>query len=353
MKSLTGLFSTVFPNRLRVRISMTLGVVLILLSQFLLSAVPSVLSSGQIRSGVMTSDSHPDVQSSSAKVLPRIADSVNLSQSASSTTEIDFDHDAFGNSLSAPCLFVETSPLTELYAPLGVHFMGLNSESGGAVLNQCGFFGVPAASGFNFLAFNRDVQLPSGGVPTDPETIVFDSVATSVSLVASAGFESGTFRLQAFDSNNIVVATDVGTAPVATYITLVVSSAGGIKKVVLTMTDNGPQFGEAFVLDNLVIETLAFDICLQDDSSSNVLRFNSSTGDYQFTGCSSFVIGGTASISQKGNIITLLQNGPDRRLLARMDKSQNKGTASLQLFASSITVTITDRNTANNTCACP
>lgn len=97
---------------------------------------------------------------------------------------------------------------------------------------------------------------------------------------------------------------------------------------------------------------VSFDICLQDDSSGAFFRLNSTTGDYQFTNCSGLTLGGTGFITRRGNTITLQQNGPDRRVLARIDGGVNKGTASVQVFSQGTTFTVTDRNTLNNTCSC-
>jgi hypothetical protein len=99
-------------------------------------------------------------------------------------------------------------------------------------------------------------------------------------------------------------------------------------------------------------EAPAFDICLQDDSNRNLLQFNSTTGDYQFTNCAGFTVSGTGSLIKKGSIITLQHYAADRRILVRIDTSVNKGTGSIQVFSQGTTFTITDRNTANNTCAC-
>jgi 6-phosphogluconolactonase len=93
-----------------------------------------------------------------------------------------------------------------------------------------------------------------------------------------------------------------------------------------------------------------FDICIQDDSNGSILRINSTTGDYLFTNCSGFTLSGTASLIKRGSLISLQQFGVDRRALATIDRSVNKGTASIQTQGR--TFTITDRNTANDTCAC-
>lgn len=102
-----------------------------------------------------------------------------------------------------------------------------------------------------------------------------------------------------------------------------------------------------------VTTTQPFDICIQDDSSGSLLKFNSTTGDYQFTNCAGLIIGGTGTLVTKGGIITLQHNGPDRRVLARIDKEVRSATASVQLFSQGTTFTITDRNTGNNSCSCP
>jgi hypothetical protein len=97
-----------------------------------------------------------------------------------------------------------------------------------------------------------------------------------------------------------------------------------------------------------------FDICLQDDSSRDMLRINSVTGEYQFTKCAgAVVIGGTGNLIRKGSIIDLQHYAGDRRVIARIDGAVNKGTASIQVFSQGVTFTIMDRNTANNTCSCP
>jgi hypothetical protein len=95
-----------------------------------------------------------------------------------------------------------------------------------------------------------------------------------------------------------------------------------------------------------------YDTCLQDDSNGNILQFNSITGEYLFTNCAGLTLGGVGSLVIRGSIITMQENGPDRRVLARIDKSVNRGTASMQILSQGRAFTIMDRNTANNPCAC-
>jgi len=155
------------------------------------------------------------------------------------TTVINFD-DA-----GASCVFMQTIHLSEQYASLGVHFQGPGGNDGGAILNQCGNFGVSAASGVNFLAFNRNALLSDGGVPKDPETILFDYLMTDVSIYAAGGNWPSTFTMQAYNSINILVDTD--TITTTDWGPLSVSSAAGIKYVILQEIGGD----NAFVYDDI------------------------------------------------------------------------------------------------------
>jgi hypothetical protein len=93
-----------------------------------------------------------------------------------------------------------------------------------------------------------------------------------------------------------------------------------------------------------------FDLCIQDDSSGYKLKINSITGEYQFTNCAGITLNGTGTLNKRGNILTLQQYAIDRRVVATVDRGANKATASIQ--TNGMTLTITDRNTANDTCAC-
>lgn len=179
---------------------------------------------------------------------------------------INFDTDANGQSINAPPSFINTTRLTELYAPLGVHFSGPGGNNGGAILDETGNFGVSARSGSNFLAFNRSATLSDGGVPRDPETINFDTLLNRVSIFAASGFGTNTFKLEAFDMNELLVGSDTITTQPGTYDQLSVSSASGdISRIALSAGSD-----KAFVYDNLsytpvpepssVLGTLAFGV---------------------------------------------------------------------------------------------
>jgi hypothetical protein len=97
-----------------------------------------------------------------------------------------------------------------------------------------------------------------------------------------------------------------------------------------------------------------FDTILQDDSNGIILNFNSMTGDYQFTRCSDgFTLNGRGQVIKRGCGIFLQDfSAPDRRVVAQIDNCQNKGTATVQVFALGRAFTIVDRNTTNNTGTC-
>lgn len=108
-------------------------------------------------------------------------------------------------------------------------------------------------------------------------------------------------------------------------------------------------------LANLSPAQETFDICLQDDSSRDTLQINSATGAYKYTRCSDGrILTGTGALTTHGCAVTLQDFVGIRRVLARVDTCVHSGTASIKVTATVeiLNVTITDRNTANNTCDC-
>jgi len=103
----------------------------------------------------------------------------------------------------------------------------------------------------------------------------------------------------------------------------------------------------------LPAKSCAFDICLQDDSSGNIIQINSITGAYQFNNCHGLTLAGGGVVNTRGCLLTLQVNGPDRRVSVKTDLCSKVGTATVQSLSTGTTFTISDRNTANNTCSCP
>ncbi len=113
------------------------------------------------------------------------------------------------------------------------------------------------------------------------------------------------------------------------------------------------NFGSDFALARYEGDAI-FDICLQDDSNGDTLMVNSITGLYQFTRCSDgVVVSGTGNLISHNGSISLKHVADDRRVLAKIDRTGNSATASLEFFPLMITAAIKDRNTSNNSCACP
>ena len=155
-----------------------------------------------------------------------------LSTADARATTINFD------GTGAPCLFSETAPLTEYYAGLGVHFSGPAAGQGGAILDECGGFGVDAYSGEAFLAFNED------SYAIDPETITFDALYTDISIYAAGGWSVDTFLMEGYNGSSLL---DSDTVTTQGWGRLSISSSQGFDRVVLTRTGAD----EGWVYDDL------------------------------------------------------------------------------------------------------
>ncbi len=153
------------------------------------------------------------------------------------STLIDFDGSP------APCLFVETTALRDAFAALGVVFDGPGGNDGGAILDQCGGFGVSGFSPPNFLAFNGGALLMDGGIPRGPETLLFDPLVSHVEI--SAGSRSGSGQLltvEAFGPGGAPI--DMDSVILAPQLQLLSVAGEGIREVRIS----GPS---VFVLDDL------------------------------------------------------------------------------------------------------
>ena len=136
---------------------------------------------------------------------------------------------------------------------------------------------------------------------------------------------------------------------------VVVTTGGGGRHLATIDISTGDValIGQNFDRLDALAWSHGFDLCLQDESNGNILRVNSVTGEYQLTNCQGFTIGGIGTISIRGCLVTLQVNGPDRRVLARIDTCMKSGTAYVQFFPTGRTFSVFDRNTTNNTCVCP
>jgi hypothetical protein len=161
-------------------------------------------------------------------------------QTVNAQISINFDTDAYGNAITAPAVFSLATPLTTLYAPMGVTFSGPGPGLGGAILSGSGTFGVSPISGNNFLAFNPATYA------SEPETIAFATSMSSVSIYAGTGFNGEQFTMKAYGAGESLLGSDTVIVSANTYGQLDVTSSG-ISSVVLTASGGAA----AWVYDNL------------------------------------------------------------------------------------------------------
>jgi uncharacterized delta-60 repeat protein len=95
------------------------------------------------------------------------------------------------------------------------------------------------------------------------------------------------------------------------------------------------------------------DGCISDDSNGNLFQFNSVTGDYKFTACSSdFVLSGRGTLKVKGCKTTLKDSAPDRTVSVTIKTCKNKASAAIEALSAARGFSISDSNTGDNTCKC-
>jgi hypothetical protein len=142
-----------------------------------------------------------------------------LAPAASSAQIINFDD------TGAPCVFGETSPLTTFYQALNVTFAGQ-----GAILNECGNFGVNAYSGTNYWAFNSQV-LGAGAI------ITFAVPVYSFSIWAASGWEPGLFSIAAHDFGGGLVGATAAVTQIGEWKQMTVGYGPGFTEVRIASTD--------------------------------------------------------------------------------------------------------------------
>jgi len=103
-------------------------------------------------------------------------------------------------------------------------------------------------------------------------------------------------------------------------------------------------------------EFQAFDVCLKDNNTGNLLQWSSTTGRYTFTRCSDgFTVSGTGKVSLVNGIKTLTDFKSDRRISGGFNTGQLTGNATVYLqVAAGVwqSFQIVDTN-PHAACACP
>jgi hypothetical protein len=99
----------------------------------------------------------------------------------------------------------------------------------------------------------------------------------------------------------------------------------------------------------------AFDLCLQDVSTNNILRLNSATGDYQFVRCSDglTLAGKAAILFNNACYLEVRDQQLTCYLSARVYKCGNYAQAQVSALPLGFTQYLMDNNLLNSTCACP
>jgi hypothetical protein len=120
--------------------------------------------------------------------------------------------------------------------------------------------------------------------------------------------------------------------------------------------DNIANATTGWHVDDIQVCGQPFNFCLQDDSNGNILQFNSLTGAYQFTQCSTgLILTGTGTVTVNGCNLQLNQNTTNRKVSATVDTCTNSGSAVITVRTPlrATFYSINDSNTTNNTCTCP
>jgi uncharacterized delta-60 repeat protein len=205
---------------------------------------------------------------------------------------------------------------SNVFGPVGINYAVMIQSTGKIVSAGFGLAGSPPHVAFALVRFNPDGSL-------DPS---FGSGGGVITSIGRAAFASD----------------------------LALQSDGKI--VALGYSNDGS--GALFALARY--DGWGFDFCLQDDRSGNLLQFNSTNGDYQFTDCrKGITLTGTGKVTNDpyGCKITLQDSGPipkrpDRSVLVQANRCTHTARASILIFSTGSSFSITDTDITNNTCAC-
>ena len=98
----------------------------------------------------------------------------------------------------------------------------------------------------------------------------------------------------------------------------------------------------------------AFDICLQDDRSGDILRFNSSAGDYQFIRCGAdgLTLSGRGAVRRVGCLLTLADSKVQAEIHDCPIAPLSQGQATVRLTPLGPAFVINDRDADSSACAC-
>jgi len=141
---------------------------------------------------------------------------------------------------------------------------------------------------------------------------------------------------------------------------MALSAGGKIIAVGATRVQNQQDDFAVFSYEGYLPEepvSPSYDLCVQDESTGNVLKVNSATGDYQFIKCGTpgaMLTGrGKLKLKKAGCLIKLSQFLSDREVSASINRCKQTGSAAISITTTGQSFALTDGNITNNTCACP
>lgn len=145
---------------------------------------------------------------------------------------------------------------------------------------------------------------------------------------------------------------------VVSNVTALVGAATSIRlRFRFDSIDNIANSTTGWHVDDISVCGEAFNVCIQDDTRNDFIRFNTVTGAYEATQCSTGLTRtGTGTVTTNGSTVTLTHNvGNDRFISATTNTSTHTGSANITFRngLSIVSFKITDSNTLNNTCSCP
>lgn len=224
----------------------------------------------------------------------------------------------------------------------------------------------------------------TGGEPS-PETVFFFLTGDAATMNVPAGFDTGlSFFYSAVNTPGVVRVFDGlnSTGNLLATLNLPLSPFNGAPDptgafsplIPAGITFNGiarsVDFGgtsNQIVYDDITINSPTpggrFDICIEDDSNGSLLRFSSTTGEYEYRDCrKGVVLTGTGVVTKRFENdfckIELQDSGPDpkradRSVFALANPCTKRGDASVRIFATKHNRLIGDSNITNNSCGCP
>ena len=225
-----------------------------------------------------------------------------------------------------------------------------------------------SAEGFGLARYDKDGKLDSsfgstGKVITQGELIAANAVAIQPNgKVLAAGLaihnSSGDFALARYNSNGSldqgfgiggIITTDF--TPSDQAFALGIQTDG---KVVIGGAAYEAESGNGFALaryDVGSISTKIFDTQIQNGTS--LLQFDSVTGDYSFTDCTSgLTLTGVGHIKAHGCKLILEDTGDDFAVWAKVNVCTNSGKTSIQLFPQGVSFTFKAGDINNTASPC-